>query len=157
MKRSIIITILILLLISTFFSSSAFAESQADKYLGKRALCLDNVNIRETLILDDQTILFETYGGAVYINRLPIECFNLHYAGEFSYVTSIDRLCKLDTIKVVEEDSGHGSKCGLGIFIRIKGVKRLNDAVELLKNNGILEALVKEGAFETAFPLKKGK
>jgi hypothetical protein len=48
----------------------------------------------------------------------------------------------------------HGSPCGLGEFILIKDVKRLRDAAKLLKN-GVLEALIEEDAFETAFPVEK--
>jgi hypothetical protein len=156
MKLSIIITALTLFLFSTFFSSSVFAESQADKYLGEKKMCLDVVRIKETRILDDQTILLETYGGAVYISRLPARCTDLRIAGGFSYNTAISKLCKQDIITVVEQGSGIGNRCGIGEFIRIKDVRRLSDAVKLLEN-GVLEALVEEGAFETAFPPEKSE
>ena len=154
MKRSI--TIFTLLLVNTFFSSLVFAESQTDKYLGERKMCLDVMRIKETRILDDQTILLETYGGNVYMSRLPAPCVGLRIGGGFSYSTSISKLCKQDIIQVVEHGAGITSKCGLGEFILIKGVKRLSDAAELLKN-GILEALVEEGVFETAFPADKSE
>jgi hypothetical protein len=154
MKRSI--NILALLLVSTFFSSFVFAESQADKYLGERKMCLDVVRIKETRILDDQTILLETYGGAVYISRLPAPCTGLRIGGGFSYNTSISKLCKQDIIQGVGTGSGITSKCGMGEFILIKDVSRLSEAVELLKN-GVLEALVEENVFETAFPAKKSE
>ena len=156
MKLSITITVLTLFLFSTLFSSSVFAESQADKYLGEREMCLDVVRIKETRILDDQTILFETVGGAIYISRLPARCSGLRIAGAFSYGTAISKLCKQDIIAVVESGSGLGSRCGMGEFIRIKDVRRLSDAVKLLKN-GVLEALVEEGVFETAFPPEKSE
>ncbi len=130
------------------------AESQADKYLGERKMCLDTFRIKETLVLDDQTILFETYGGAVYISRLPVRCVGLRIAGGFSYSTSINKLCKQDIIEIVNQSPFRGTRCGLGEFILIKGVKRLRDASKLLKS-GVLEALVNEGVFETAFPAKK--
>lgn len=157
MKRSIIITVLSLFCISIFFSSSALAKSKADKYLGKRTLCLDMVNIRNTKILDDQTILFSTYGGKVYVNRLPASCFDLKNSGAFSFETSLDRLCRQDIIEVVESTSGQGSKCGLGKFIEIKGVKRIDEAVKLLIDKGVLKELVKEGAFKETNPPMKGK
>jgi hypothetical protein len=130
------------------------AESQADKYLGERKMCLETMMIKETRILDDQTILLETYGGAVYMSRLPSPCVGLRIAEGFSYSTSISKLCKQDIIEVVNQTPLSGNRCGLGEFILIKGVRRLRDAVELLKN-GVLEALVEEGAFETAFPTEK--
>jgi hypothetical protein len=154
MKRSI--TIFTLLFVITFFSPFVFAESQADKYLGERTTCLDVGRIKETRVLDDQTILFETYGGAVYISRLPAPCVGLRIAEGFSYSTSISKLCKHDIIEVVEEGPFRGSTCGLGEFILIKGVRRLRDAAELLKD-GVLEALVEEDVFETPFPTGKSE
>ena len=156
MKLSITITVLTLFLFSTLFSSSVFAESQADKYLGEREMCLNTVRIKETRILDDQTILLETYGRAIYISRLPAPCTGLKLSGGFSYDTAIGKLCKQDIIAVVEVGSGLASRCGMGEFIRIKDISRLSDAVKLLKN-GVLEALVEEGVFETAFPPEKSE
>jgi hypothetical protein len=130
------------------------AESLADKYLGERKTCLDLVRIKETRILDDQTILFETYGGAVYMSRLPARCVGLRSAGGFSYSTSITKLCKQDIIEIVKQSPFRGSQCGLGEFILIKGVKRLRDAAKRLED-GLLEALIEEDVFEKAFPAEK--
>jgi hypothetical protein len=152
MKRSIII--LTLLFVSTFFSSYVFAESLADKYLGERKICLNTVRIKETRVLDDQTILLETYGGTVYMSRLPAPCVGLRNAGGFSYSTSINKLCKQDIIEIVGIGPFRGSTCGMGEFILIKGVRRLSEAADLLKN-GILEALIEKGVFKTAFPPEK--
>ena len=88
------------------------------------------------------------------MSRLPAPCVGLRNAGGFSHSTSISKLCKQDIIEIVGPGPFRGSKCGLGEFILIKGVRRLRDAVELLRN-GILEALVEEGVFETAFPTEK--
>jgi hypothetical protein len=154
MKQTIVI--LSLLLACTLFSPFVFAESQAEKYLGERKNCLETMMIKETRILDDQTILLETYGGAVYISRLPAPCVGLRIAEGFSYSTSISKLCKQDIIEVVNQGPFRGTGCGLGEFILIKGVRRLRDAVELLKN-GVLEALVEENVFETAFPTEKSE
>ena len=156
MKLSIIITSLALFLFSTLFSSSVFGESQADKYLGERETCLDVMRLKETKVLDDQTILFETYGRAVYISRLPAPCTGLKFSGGFSYDTAIGKLCKQDIIGVVDVGAGLMSKCGMGKFIRIRDISRLSDAVKLLKN-GVLEDLVEEGVFETAFPPEKSE
>jgi hypothetical protein len=151
MKRLIAITAFAIFFVGTFYSSVVFSESQADKYLGEREMCLDVVRIKETRILDDRTILFETLGGAIYISRLPAPCNGLRIAGGFSYATAISKLCKQEIIKVVEPGSALGSSCGMGEFIRVKDVSMLSDAVKLLKN-GVLEALIEEGVFETAFP-----
>lgn len=156
MKQSIAITAFSFFLVSILFSSNALAESQADKYLGEREMGLDVVRIKETRILDNQTILFETLGGAIYISRLPAPCNGLKIAGGFSYKTSNSKLCKQEIIQVVEPGSALGSTCGMGEFIRIKDVRKLSDAVKLLEN-GVLEALVEEDVFQTAFPNKKNE
>jgi hypothetical protein len=148
------ITILGFLLVSTFFSPFSFAESMADKYLGERKNYLNTNRINDTLILDDQTILFGIYGGAVYMSRLPAPCVGLRNAGGFSYRTFINKLYKQDIIEIVNQSPFRGSQCELGEFILIKGVRRPRDAAKLLKN-GILETLIEEGVFETAFPVKK--
>ena len=155
-KRSITITTLVFFLFSTPFASSVFGESQADKYLGERKTCLDVINIKETKVLDDQTILFETYGRAVYICRLPAQCVGLKISGGFSYDGSMGKLCKQDIIGVVDVGAGPTSRCGMGIFIRIKDISRIRQVVNLLKN-GVLNGLVEEGVFETAFPPEKSE
>ena len=156
MKQVIIITAIVLFLFSIFFTSSVFSESLADKYLGGRETCLNVINIKETKVLDDQTILFEAYGGIVYICRLPVRCVGLKISGGFSYDASMGKLCKQDIIGVVDVGAGPASRCGMGKFIRIKDISRLRDGVKLLKN-GVLEGLVEEGVFETAFPAEKSE
>ena len=156
MKRSITITALALFLFSTPFASSVFGESQADKYLGEEETCLDVIKIKETKVLDDQTILFEVYGGAVYICRLPARCVGLKISGGFSYDGSMGKLCKQDIIRVVDVGAGPVSTCGMGEFVRIKNISRISQAVKLLKN-GVLNGLVEEGVFETAFPPEKSE
>ena len=156
MKQSIIIAALALFLIDTFFSSSVFAESQADKYLGERKGCLNAVSIKDTLILDDQSIIFEMYGGAIYLSYLPAECKGLWVSKAFSYTAAGSKLCKQDVIEIVDQGPFRGTRCGLGEFVLIKTVSRLRDAKKLLKD-GVLEALAKEGVFEIAFPSKKSE
>jgi hypothetical protein len=151
------ITALVLFLTGSFISSGVFAEGRAGKYLGERKMCLNAASIKETLILDDQTILFEMYGGTIYISRLPIKCDGLRVSGGFSYKISSSKLCKQEIITIVEEGPFHGSKCGLGEFILIKDVTRLSDAEKLLKDDGVLETLVNEGVFKTALSSEKSK
>ena len=150
------ITALALFLISTFFSSSVIAESQADKYLGERKGCLNAASIKETLIFDDQSILFEMYGGAIYLSYLPAECKGLWVSKGFSYTVAGSKLCKQEVIEIVGQGPFRGTRCGLGEFVIIKDISRIRDAWKLRKD-AVLEALVKDGVFETAFPPKKSK
>lgn len=156
MKPPIVIIVSVLAIVSLLLPSGLLAESQAEKYLSEREMCLDVVRIKETRILDDRTILFETYGGAIYISRLPADCHGLRIGGGFFYDTSNSRLCKQDIIKVIEPGPSLGSTCGMGEFVRLKEVSTLSDAVKLLEN-GTLEALIEEDVFETAFPRETEK
>ena len=140
-----------LFLAGTLYPNFVCSGTYSEKYLGGRSLCLELSTLDETRVLDDQTILFKTEMGMVYISRLPAFCPGLKAADAFSYSTSINKLCKQDLIYVLEEGSSHGSVCGLGEFIRIKGVRNLRDTVKLLRG-GVLDALIKEGAFKTVFP-----
>ena len=151
MKKIILKTILVLFLISSF-SLFLSAETKSEKYLGKRVSCLETIRINDSYILDDQTILFKTDLGVVYINRLPAPCHGLKVADAYSYSTSINKLCKLDTIRLIESSYGATNSCGLGEFVEMKGPKNIRDAIGVLKDEGILDILVKEGAFKTLQP-----
>jgi len=135
-------------------SINAGAESKADKYLGEKEMCLETARIKETRILDDQTILFEERGGAFYLNRLPVRSPGLKIAGGFSYSTSIAKLCRQDSIKVISPGSAPTSTALLGEFVQFKE-KGTVDKVEKLLTGGLLKELVAEGAFKEAFPEKK--
>ncbi len=138
-----------LLLFSIFFSFNVSAESKADKYLGERTSCINIINILDTRVLDNKTILFETDMNKVYINRLPYQCPGLKMEGSFSYSTILSKLCGQDIIRVLDEAGGiTTSECGLGEFVLLKGVNNLRDAVKLLVDDGLLDKLVKERVFE---------
>ena len=80
MKKTVITLISVLLCLCIFPVSGIFAQNKTDKYLGQRSDCLGIIKIKETRILDDQTILFEMDGGEVYISRLPNYCSGLKIA-----------------------------------------------------------------------------
>jgi len=154
MKKFFFIIFTAIIFSMLLFSVNAMAESKADKYLGEKEMCLETVRIKETRILDDQTILFEMVGGTIYINRLLVPCFGLKISGGFKYSTSIDKLCKQDNVRVVETGSKLGSTCMLGDFVQFKEKGNLNN-VQKLMEGGLLKELVAEGAFKEAFPEKK--
>ncbi len=147
MKKNILSGALALLFICFSISSYVFAENNTEKYLGKRAPCLQTINIDGSYILDDQTILFETVHGVVYINRLPSPCHGLKVSDGYTYNATINKLCKQDIIRLLENSYGLTNSCGLGEFIEMNGPKNIDEAMKILKDDGILEILVKEGAF----------
>jgi len=149
-----IIAILVLVLAVFVISGPASAQSKTETYLGDAEMCLETVRIKETRIIDDQTVLFIMRSGELYLNRLPVKCVGLRIAGGFGYGTSISKLCKQDPITTVGPGSAPGSTCFLGEFHRFKSEMKVSEAVKLLEG-GLLDELVAEGAFQEAFPEKK--
>jgi hypothetical protein len=81
--------------------------------------CLQIVQIRQTRIIDDQNIVFETSGKKFYNNRLTHKCSGLKSADKFRYKTSQSVLCNVDTITVLQGSGSSmmdGATCGLGSF-----------------------------------------
>jgi hypothetical protein len=154
MRNVFIIIATIAFIIGAFYIHSAMAESKAETYLGAPKTYLSTSEINETVILDDQTILFKMLNGKLYINRLPFECPNLITADGFAYTTSIAKIYKQDIITALWPDFTSGSKCGLGYFWPFKYQGKTNGAVTLLKN-GLLDKLVAEGAFKKVSPDNK--
>jgi hypothetical protein len=152
MKRVIALAIGIFFVV-TLFSLNVMAETKSEKYLGKKENCIDISRIKQSRVLDDQTILFEMRGGEIYLNRLPVRCVSLKIAGGFSYATSIDKLCKQDIIKVVQPSSAPATTCSIGEFVQFKE-KGTVDKIEKMLEDGLLKELISEGAFETASPKK---
>ncbi|WP_416906969.1 MAG: hypothetical protein ACMVO5_07860 [Polymorphobacter sp.] len=91
------------------------------KPIGEPENCLLLQNIRQTQVVDGQTIDFITRGGTVYRNRLPNQCPQLGFERAFSYSTSITQLCNVDIITVLIQASPmqRGASCGLGQFVPI--------------------------------------
>ncbi|WP_138380831.1 hypothetical protein [Luteithermobacter gelatinilyticus] len=69
-------------------SSSSEAET-----VRREERCLNVRRIRQTRVVDNQTILFYMYGGKVKRVTLLNTCYSLAFHGSFSYRTSTGRLC----------------------------------------------------------------
>ena len=98
---------------------------------GEPADCVSLAGLDRTEVVNDQTILFYMRGNQVYVNYLPRRCSGLNRRKAFSYKTSLNRLCKVDLITVLDTyGSGisRGASCGLGMFHPIGA-----DAAVLLK------------------------
>ena len=94
--------------------------------VGKPLDCVNLQDIRETRVRDDQTIDFYLNGGKTYRNTLPYKCSGLGFQQSFSYKTSLNRLCSVDLITVIQQGGGpvQGATCGLGKFQPVTGQKR---------------------------------
>lgn len=89
--------------------------------IGEPVSCLLLQNVRESRVIDDQTIDFYTRSGDVYRNRLPNSCPQLGFERAFIYQTTITQLCNVDIITVLMTTSPlqSGASCGLGKFTPI--------------------------------------
>jgi len=102
-------------------ANAVAADSKADNFDRTPTECITLSNVRETVVIDDSTILFYMRGGAkmTYRNTLPHTCPNLARENRFSYKTTMNRLCNIDLITVLEQwgvGLRDGFTCGLGSF-----------------------------------------
>ena len=95
------------------------AEEEEIVYDENTVECDKLRHLRRTEVLDDRNILFHMTGSTVYHNILPRQCGGLAREERFSYRTSIGRLCRLDSIRVLYNDPfglREGNRCSLGVF-----------------------------------------
>ena len=106
---------------ASILSSSSAADAKRDiTYLDKFTMsgevenCINTRRIKESLILDDSTIVFHMRGDSSYVNRLDQRCGGLRMKDSFSFSNGINRLCNTDTVW------GQNKPCLLGMFERIE-------------------------------------
>lgn len=79
--------------------------------------CVIVRRIDNTVVVDDNTVLFYMRGGDIYENSLKRSCQGLGRAKSFSYGVATGRLCSSDMITVFDPFSPQpGQTCGLGEF-----------------------------------------
>ena len=87
---------------------------------GELEHCIGLQLIRQTRILDDQTILIEVSNRTAYLNELPQKCPLLKSMDAYLHQTSINQMCDLDLITVIDTTTGHQlGSCMLGKFERL--------------------------------------
>lgn len=92
---------------------------------GPPVSCIPIHSIDQTRVRDDKTIDFYMNGGKVYRNTLPNSCPSLGFQERFGYQTSIDQLCNVDIITVLNSSPPYrGASCGLGQFQPITGAPK---------------------------------
>ena len=123
MKRPVAITVAAVVSFSLMAPLALAAEPAApapdakqESKLPEGALrCVSLPQIRNTRVVDAQTILFEMGGKKTLANRLPRKCPGLAFEKRFAYKTSLNQLCNTDVITVITS-IGAGASCGLGYF-----------------------------------------
>jgi hypothetical protein len=112
-------------------ASGATSGSSSKKALepmqpvGEPIDCVNTYSIRDTKVIDDRTIDFKMTGGKIYRNTLPYSCSGLRSEERFSYRATNNRLCSIDTIRVLNNYGGRlqeGAGCGLGKFQLVEKV-----------------------------------
>jgi len=105
-------------------ANAAPADAKADDFDRTPKDCVTPSNIRQTVVIDDSTILFYMRGGnkLTYRTALPHACPNLAREDRFSYRTTMNQLCSVDLITVLEQYGAglrDGFTCRLGPFYPI--------------------------------------
>lgn len=110
-------------------STTADLAKKADpkiEEIGEPINCIQPSRIRDSKVIDGSTIDFRMRGGKTYRNTLPRKCARLGFEQAFSYRTSINRLCNVSIIRVLDT-TGFGIRetnaCGLGKFQEIRKIK----------------------------------
>ncbi|SIN59720.1 hypothetical protein SAMN02745824_0253 [Parasphingorhabdus marina DSM 22363] len=107
------------------------SSSKDDKYviteIGEPENCIRRSQIRSTDVISDSIIDFKMRGGDIYRNTLPNRCSGLAFEEAFSYRTSVNQLCSVDIIRVIDNSGGgirERNACGLGKFQKIEKTKK---------------------------------
>ena len=103
--------------------SSAEVRAPAVTIAGEPQDCITTSRIAGTRAHDDYTIDFEMTGGEVYRNTLSGRCPGLGFEDRFGYRVSTGRLCRLDTITVLQSGGTNGATCALGQFVPVRYVE----------------------------------
>lgn len=110
------------LALCAFVASGADARDRKPDNLvpvGAPVDCVPLHSIRSSHVRDDRTIDFEVSGRQIYRNTLPYSCPGLKSEEKFAYKTSLNQLCSVDIITVLQSFGGglsQGASCGLGKF-----------------------------------------
>jgi len=100
------------------------------RIVGEGQNCIPRSQIRQTRVRNDQVIDFEMRGGDVYRNVLASSCPRLGFEEAFTYNTTINQLCSVEIIYVLEQIGGQvrrGAGCSLGEFVPVKYVEEEDD------------------------------
>lgn len=127
------------ILATTLGALSAFAIAAGPAHSAEAdAEVLDCVNlmrIDHTHVVDNRNILFYMRGGNIYLNRLSHPVPGLDRNDGFMYRTHMGRLCRVDTVTVLERwgfGLTEGASGTLGEFVLID-----EERAEALRNGSV--------------------
>jgi hypothetical protein len=103
-------------------AASGNARADTDEQAPTPKACLYQNELRNTKVLDDRTILFETRDGQAYSNTLPQQCPTLRPNSILNYSVDGSRICSGSMFQVLM-NFGFGQTptfvCPLGMFVPI--------------------------------------
>jgi len=116
------------LLFASFVLCAAMSSARAadPTATASEKFCLGLIQIDNIDIIDKQNIVFKMVNGDYYLNQLPRVCSNLSRYNAIMYRTSLNQLCSLDIITVLDTIGGgfeQAGSCGLGKFKPISKVE----------------------------------
>lgn len=91
--------------------------------------CVPMRSLRQSIILSDKTIFFESIGRKGYMNQLPHECRGLLREERFAYANSFGSLCRAQIITILDSFGRSWGSCSLGSFEEYQQ-KSKSDSVE---------------------------
>ncbi len=96
---------------------------------GDPVRCINSRNIRQTRVVDSQTIDFVMTNSIIYRNSLPHNCPGLTFNNGIAYAPTSSNLCSVDTITVLQSAGGlqRGATCGLGPFQPVKPAEKAKE------------------------------
>ncbi len=98
------------------------------KATGETKTCVPLRFLRDSTIIDDQTIFFKSVGKRGYINRLSHKCPRLAAEERFMYSTSVSSLCRMEIITVLDSFGRQWGSCGLGDFEEMEKMSKAEKA-----------------------------
>ncbi|HZX25326.1 MAG TPA: DUF6491 family protein [Woeseiaceae bacterium] len=127
MQTARLTTITVILAALAFAAVPGMAEEKKknesmDLAAGPPEQCLSLIRIDRSEVIDDRNIIFHMQNGDLYRNQLPYRCPGLALHDTFMYRTSLNQLCNLDIITVMDSIGfglSPGASCGLGHFYPI--------------------------------------
>jgi len=110
-------------------SGSMQDDGMDNDYAGAEASrCVDLRSVDRTEIVNDRTILFYMRDKSILQNRLSHSCPGLRRGQPYMFSVSINQLCDLDTITLLDEMAFgfmQGATCGLGTFTPVSADEAL--------------------------------
>jgi len=81
--------------------------------------CVQLSRVDSTDVISNKQIIFEMQGNRYFVNSLPYPCPGLRRGSAILFRTSLDQLCDVDVVTVLEQFGGGyqpAASCGLGKF-----------------------------------------